>query len=137
MIVSLSSLSASFPTEEVEYSDLLGVPFRRDGRTGDGYYDCLGVVLEVFRRAGLGLPDPKLQGGRAAEFSTLFEETTDPNQLYDLADVRRGTDHLYIQVRPGILLSCRDTIGVHTQRLNTIRRLAEVKFWRLRNAVLP
>jgi cell wall-associated NlpC family hydrolase len=41
----------------VQYSDLLGTPFVRHGRSKEGI-DCLGIVLEMYRRAGIDLPDP-------------------------------------------------------------------------------
>jgi len=39
-----------------EYLDLLGVPFKRGARGPDAY-DCYGLAIEMFRRAGVVLPD--------------------------------------------------------------------------------
>lgn len=39
-----------------EYSDLIGVPYKLHGRTKEGL-DCYGLVLEIYRRAGLTLAD--------------------------------------------------------------------------------
>lgn len=57
------------------YGDLIGSPFKWRGR-GPGGYDCFGLVLEMFRRAGHDMPDwdtpPDIQavsGLVAAEFS--------------------------------------------------------------------
>lgn len=41
----------------MQYSDLIGTPFLRHGRSKDGI-DCLGVVLEMYRRFGIALTDP-------------------------------------------------------------------------------
>lgn len=41
----------------MQYSDLLGTPFLRHGRSKEGI-DCLGIVLEMYRRAGIDVPDP-------------------------------------------------------------------------------
>ena len=37
-------------------NDLIGKPFKDRGRGEDGY-DCWGLVLEVFKRYGINLPD--------------------------------------------------------------------------------
>jgi cell wall-associated NlpC family hydrolase len=39
-----------------EYLDLLGLPFERGARGPDSY-DCYGLVREMFRRAGIDVPD--------------------------------------------------------------------------------
>jgi cell wall-associated NlpC family hydrolase len=39
-----------------EYLDLLGTPFKRGARGPDSY-DCYGLAIEMFRRAGVELPD--------------------------------------------------------------------------------
>ena len=65
-ITKLSSLAASFPTAEVDFEDMIGWPYRARGRTSAAI-DCIGVVLEIFRRAGLGLPDPDASPGGALE----------------------------------------------------------------------
>lgn len=39
-----------------QYVDLLGVPFERGGR-GPDRYDCYGLVIELYRRQGVNLPD--------------------------------------------------------------------------------
>lgn len=133
----LSALAESFPSAEVEYEDLLALPFQADGRAGDGGIDCLGIVLEVYRRAGLLLPDPKLGGSTIQAFAGILERIEDPGQLYDLANLRRGEAHLYVVVRPGLFLSSREKIGVHTQRAKTLRGHPQVEFWRVRASCLP
>lgn len=39
-----------------DYMDLLGIPFERGAR-GPHSYDCYGLVREMFRRAGVEVPD--------------------------------------------------------------------------------
>ncbi len=39
-----------------DYMDLLGLPFERGGR-GPHAFDCYGLVVEMFRRAGCVVPD--------------------------------------------------------------------------------
>lgn len=48
------------PSDVLKIDDLIGIPFvdgGRDPRTG---LDCWGLVLEVFRRSGINLPDYKI-----------------------------------------------------------------------------
>lgn len=39
-----------------EWADLIGKPFQYGGR-GPEFYDCYGLVMEMFRRDGIILPD--------------------------------------------------------------------------------
>jgi cell wall-associated NlpC family hydrolase len=41
----------------VEYSDLIGTPFANHGRSKEVGFDCYGVVKEVYKRAGIDLPE--------------------------------------------------------------------------------
>lgn len=43
-------------TTEVRYDDLIGLPFKENGR-GPDVYDCYGVAIEVNRRLGKEIPD--------------------------------------------------------------------------------
>jgi hypothetical protein len=41
---------------KIEYSDLIGVPYKLNGRDKTGF-DCYGLVHEMFKRNGITLPD--------------------------------------------------------------------------------
>lgn len=41
----------------VEYSDLIGVPFRNRGRDVKTGLDCYGLVMEIYRRYGISIPE--------------------------------------------------------------------------------
>jgi len=41
---------------KIKYADLIGKPFRRGAR-GPHFYDCWGLVMEVYRRFGTDIPD--------------------------------------------------------------------------------
>ena len=44
---------------DLDLSDLIGTPFKYGGR-GDGYFDCYGLVMEMYRRyMQIELPDYK------------------------------------------------------------------------------
>ncbi len=58
----------------VDVSDLIGCPFRENGRTRDGF-DCYGLALEVERRFGKELADVVYSGcdqRLADEFAPLL-----------------------------------------------------------------
>jgi hypothetical protein len=138
MITQLSSLADSFPTVEVEYEDLLGLPYRAGGRiaAGDPGTDCAGVVLEIYRRAGLGLPDPGSETGIFG-FASILEQVADCSNLYDLINLRRESNHLVVLVRPGLVLTASRSQRVHAADVKRYRRLEGVEYWRVRDACLP
>jgi len=136
-ITKLSALAGSFPNVEVEYVDLLGLPYLVAGRVGGPAVDCIGVVLEIFRRAGLGFPDPALAGGGIFEFADLFEKIPEPDHLYDLINVKRDSNHVCIVVRPGLTVSARARAGVHTARVNILKSRPGAECFRVRAACLP
>ncbi|MHC1727960.1 MAG: C40 family peptidase [Syntrophobacteraceae bacterium] len=51
-----SELKKSHSSGMIPYSDLIGKPFA-DFERGPGAYDCYGLVIEVFHRAGQSFPD--------------------------------------------------------------------------------
>lgn len=54
----------------MDYEDLIGVPFEYGGR-GPDKFDCYGLIMELYRRSGVALPDfksPTVQ----AEIATLM-----------------------------------------------------------------
>lgn len=42
---------------DVTYADLIGVPFKNRGRDIRAGFDCYGLVMEVYRRHGMLLPE--------------------------------------------------------------------------------
>lgn len=68
---------------KIDYSDLLGKPFRYKARGPDAY-DCYGLAMEVCRRAGIILPEWESVCERAAIHSEiqkgkhLFRELDSP-----------------------------------------------------------
>jgi cell wall-associated NlpC family hydrolase len=139
IITKLSVNASSFPTLEVAYEDLLTIPYLVDGRFGGSGIDCLGVVLEMYRRAGLGLPDPMVSGGRVIEFVALFDPIANPTNLnlYDLINIRRESNHVAVVVRPGLALSARERAGVYAARVNNLKAISGAECYRVRASALP
>jgi hypothetical protein len=130
----LSSLASSFPTVEVAYEDMLFWPYLIGGRDANGI-DCGGVVLEILRRAGLGLPDFKTVG--VFQFQGYWDAIDDPSELYDMVQIRREDEHIGIVVRSGIVLSATRWKNVYATRISALKRIDGAKFWRLKPEVLP
>ena len=41
----------------IDYSDLIGVPFKNQGRDKNIGLDCYGLVMEVYKKLGIQLPE--------------------------------------------------------------------------------
>jgi cell wall-associated NlpC family hydrolase len=66
----------------VIYVDLLGIPYKFNGRDLEGL-DCWGLCLETCRRAGLDLPEYEAQGNGASIIDSLIEEKKEFFQKID------------------------------------------------------
>ncbi len=136
----LSINAFSFPTYLVEYEDMVGWRYATAGRSLAGV-DCAGVILEIYRRAGLGLPDPAR--GLITEFGMAWEKVSAADTLYDLLRFRpdtgglAGQDHLGVLVRPDVVLSATRVLGVHARPLAVYARIPRVENWRLKASVIP
>jgi hypothetical protein len=135
-ILRLSGISAAFPEIIVEYEDIFAMKYRLGGRGTDGTIDCVGVVIEVFRRAGLGIPDPECMAGGIAEFADLFEPVAEPDHLFDVAFWGSPHQHAMIFVRPGVALSAAKA-GGYVKKLSFLKKFPEVEFYRVRSNKLP
>ena len=68
------------------YSDLIGKPFEYHGRGPDNY-DCLGLVMEVFKRNGIplcgltSLEDPKEISDKLLLHAEQLQEIPSPEKL--------------------------------------------------------
>lgn len=149
-IQTVSINSTFFPQVEVAYSDMLSWPYRQGGRGAAGI-DCLGVVLEIYRRAGLRLPDPALDGKLIFEFADLFEQVSAPDHLYDIVSLRHrlhesgteprggsgGEEHVEVVVRQEVTLTASAKKNVFSSRLTILKKISGVEFYRVKDQLLP
>lgn len=135
IVQSLSVAAASFPSE-VDYADLVGARYRRGGRGADGTYDCLGILLEVYRRAGVGIPDPTPLGQDVDLLYKIFDDVDEPSTVLDIAEVTRSGGHVWVLVRPGLFLQAKQFGGVRTVPAKAVAQIANVKYWRLKSDLL-
>ena len=115
------------------YADLVGVPFVEGGRARSGM-DCWGVVLELYRRAGIALKDPftaqspeaiKRQQGQsvtqwiAQEFDQWDTVTApDIGHVVAFRDVDGAAVHVGVVVEPGKFLHALRRTGVVIGKLD-------------------
>ena len=105
----------------MQYSDLLGTPFKLYGRDKTGI-DCLGVVLEVYRRAGTPFPDPLEVLPTTPSLDAMLStgETSEWSQVvggYRERDVvlfrdSAGSLHVGVLVTPSRILHATEAHGV-------------------------
>lgn len=135
-VTQLSAIADSFPATQVHVDDLLTRPYRFGGRGADGI-DCLGIVLEVYRRAGLELPDPLWPGESEETFAGVFEPVSAADTLYDVIYTSQDHAGVLVVVEPGIALSARPGVGVYRARVAALRRVPTVRYYRLKASETP
>lgn len=136
----LSVIAEDFPDLPVEYTDMTsptgGWRYRFGGRSLEQGIDCLGVVLEIFRRAGIGIPDPGEDP--QAFFLDLWDSVAEPDRLFDVVRTTRGDDHLWIVVAPGLALTASAARQVTVDKIGNLKRIKDgIRFYRIKDAVLP
>ena len=57
----------------MEYTDLLNKPFKSGGR-GPEYYDCLGLLIELYRRQNILLEDIDIEVGQEEKASQILSD---------------------------------------------------------------
>lgn len=129
-------------TSEIPYLDLMGMKFELGARGVGGLIDCRGLVLLVYRRAGIELPD--LPTSDRLAYRELFERVEYPNQILDVAHVEEivkgyDIDHVAVLVRPDTLL--HTTFGARTvlhsvNRFRSLIKNSPLTFWRLKPGAL-
>ena len=112
----------------VEFADLIGVPFQYGGR-GPDTFDCYGLVMELYRRQGVTLPDflsPTDQGAQAALGAIKLQQWVEvPCQHGAMAAIRIGQliSHCgYVLDEGRIIHTWAKLGGVSVQRLDVWKR---------------
>jgi cell wall-associated NlpC family hydrolase len=103
-----------------KYTDLLGKPFEYGGRGPDSF-DCYGLAVELYRRAGVVLPDyastdnPEAQGGGFLHGAENY---------FDQVDQPQPLDIVLFQVVPRFITHCGVYVGhgrfVHIMQLISV-----------------
>ena len=116
----------------IDYSDLLGIPFVNHGRSPRGY-DCYGLVMEVYRRFGIAIPEfagdwddaDKINGIVQGEArSPHWRAVSAPLPVPCLVALRMGVprgvvNHTGVYLGNGKFIHTRAKIGVCIGRLDS------------------
>jgi cell wall-associated NlpC family hydrolase len=115
--------------------DLVGIPFRYGGRGADGM-DCWGVVVEAFRRLGLGIEDVPAYGEVLAtdnnpvfdtERTACWHAVQPPYEPYDVLLFADGccgaaATHCALWLGRGRMLHAIERLGVIVSPLRHFRK---------------
>lgn len=106
----------------VDFADLIGVPYREAGRDTATGLDCYGLLLVVFRRAGIELPavdydciTPEIIQSRMAQYKPGWRQIEKPVVPCALAIKNRPpfVNHTGVYIGDGRFLHALKKIGVH------------------------
>jgi cell wall-associated NlpC family hydrolase len=113
----------------MRYDDLIGKPFKYGGR-GPDEYDCYGLMMEVFRRMGVKLPDyfstdqddanaVQITDGVAQDWQRIAEPEVGCGVTLRLScDHPTLTTHVGVVVDADLFLHTRAKVGVVAERLS-------------------
>ena len=132
----------------LDYSDLIGGEFERDGR-GERM-DCVGLMVEIHRRLGNEIYDPLevCRGGQTVTDEDLdrcgrqFEACTRPYEVGDvflMATGRLGNgdvDHVAVYVGHGRVIQTTERLGVITTEVRAVERMTRMVMRFRQDAVL-
>ena len=112
---------------KLNYTDLLTKEFEWGGR-GSQKYDCYGLVMEIYKRIGIDLPDfksakaPSLIQQSIIEGKKLFEEIEEPEPYCLVTFFIRPeyTSHLGV-----VLEDCKRFIHIMEDSMVTVEKLSD------------
>ena len=92
------------------WDDLLAVPWAEDGRDPAAGLDCFGLVVEVYRRLGVELPDPASPAFLSQRGG--WEAITEPEPGCAVLMVHQGRPHVGVYLGVGEVLHSTRLSGV-------------------------
>lgn len=112
----------------LDYSDLIGIPFKNRGRSKDGL-DCYGLVQQVYKKCGIELPEFYADFDDAEKIQSIIRQNTDSFSWKRLSEpvfpcviaIRFGSkfiNHTAVYIGGGKFLHTRDKIGVCVDRIS-------------------
>lgn len=117
----------------IDYEDLIGIPFVNHGRDRAVGFDCYGLVMEMYRRFGIDLPEftadwddeDKINSIVQREAgSSAWKRVTAPLPVPCLVALRMGTppgivNHTGVYLGSGKFIHTRAKIGACISRIDS------------------
>lgn len=117
----------------IDYEDLIGIPFVNNGRDHRTGFDCYGLVMEVYRRFGIELPEftadwddeDKINSIVQREAgSSAWKRVEQPLPVPCLVALRMGTppgivNHTGVYLGNGKFIHTRAKIGACISRIDS------------------
>ena len=116
--------------QKIDISDLLGVPYKKNGRTLNGL-DCYGLVIEVCKRFGHKLRDFDYTDTSSKTFKKILSSVEPEKEGLKLAQKPSEGDillfstdkcffanHCGVYLGDGFFIHC-DYFGVHVQKISS------------------
>ena len=115
----------------MNYTDLIGVPFKNRGRDYEHGLDCYGLVKEVYKRHGIEIPEYDADYNDMERINELIEGNTQGYPWRELAEpkvpcliaIRFGSpvgvvNHTAVYIGGGKFIHTRERVGVCIDRIN-------------------
>ena len=115
----------------IDYDDLIGIPFINGGRDRNKGFDCYGLVMEVYRRCGIALPEYTADWDDEEKINSIVQREAGttawhrvkaPLPVPCLVALRMGTppgivNHTGVYIGHGKFIHTRAKIGVCVSRI--------------------
>ena len=119
----------------IQYDDLIGVPFKNHGRDVKTGLDCYGLVMEVYRRFGIELPEFDADYDDVEKISCIIDGERSKETVWKKCDkenlpvpcvlaIRFGVpkgviNHTGCYIGDGKFIHIRENIGVCVDRISS------------------
>lgn len=117
----------------IELADLIGVPFKNNGRDPKSGLDCYGLAMEVFHRFGIEIPEywsdydncEKISNIIRKEKTTAYWQKTEVPTPPALVTIRFGVpapyvNHTGVYIGDGKFIHTREKTGVVIENVHSI-----------------
>lgn len=117
----------------IDYDDLIGIPFINGGSDRNKGFDCYGLVMEVYRRCGIALPEYTADWDDEEKINSIVQREAGttawhrvkaPLPVPCLVALRMGTppgivNHTGVYIGHGKFIHTRAKIGVCVSRIDS------------------
>ena len=119
----------------IRYDDLIGVPFKNHGRDVKTGLDCYGLVMEVYKRFGVSLPEFDAEYDDVEKISQIINKEKSDTSSWKKCDkgnlpvpcilaIRFGVpkgvvNHTGCYIGDGKFIHIRENIGVCVDRISS------------------